>query len=76
MVHTNTSARLGEVIETSLNEAGITLRQTEERTGIARTTLSRRLRIGGWTVEEIAAVASVLGLTAAELVAKAEGVAA
>ena len=72
MVHSTASTRLGEVIESALGEAQITLRQVEGQTGIARTTLSRRIRLGGWTIAELEAIAALLGTEVTALIHRAE----
>jgi lambda repressor-like predicted transcriptional regulator len=76
MVHSTASTRLSEVIEAALGEAQITLRQVEAQTGLARTTLSRRLRLGGWMVTELEAIATLLGTDVTTLIQRAEGEAA
>jgi len=76
MAHSPTSNRIGEVIAAALDEAGITLRQAADKTLIARTTLARHLRFGGFTVEELEAIARLLGTTVSDLISRAEGRAA
>ena len=72
MVHTSTAARLAAVIADALKESRISDRQAAEDTAIPRTTLTRKLRNGDFTVREIEALADLLGTTATALVALAE----
>ncbi len=73
MSHTSTAARLATAVAAALQTAGISLRQTEEQTGIPRATLTRKLRTGAFTVPELEALAGAAGTTVAALVAEAEG---
>lgn len=72
MVHLTPSDPLSRVIEASLDESGITLRQAADRTGIARTTLTRRLVKGGYTISELEALADLLGTSVVSLIKRAE----
>lgn len=77
MVHTTpTPQGLAQVIVSALEDAGISQRQAAESTTIARTTLTRNLRTGEFTVGQLAALSDLLQISVAELFARAEDVAA
>jgi len=75
MVHMTTSTRLAEVVAAEINAAGLSLREAAERTGIARTTLTRRQRLGDYTVLELELIAGLLGTTVVSLLQAAEAAA-
>lgn len=75
MVHT-TAAKLAAVVADALEQSGISDRQAAEQAAIPRTTLTRKLRTGDFTVREIESIAAVLGTTASDLMGRAEAGAA
>lgn len=66
MVHTTSSHRIAEAIKRDLNESEITVRQAAERTAIPRTTLTRKLQTGEFTVGQLEALASLLSRDVAD----------
>jgi transcriptional regulator with XRE-family HTH domain len=72
---TPTPDGLGQMVAKRLNEAGITLREAEQQTGIALATLHRRLRNGSFTLSELNAVADLLNTTSSALLADYEAAA-
>lgn len=73
MDHPTTLATLARVVAEALDATELSDRQIAERTGIARTTLTRRLEDGDFKlVSELARIARVLGVPVSELVRKAE----
>lgn len=68
--------RLAEVVTADLNAAGISENSASERTGIARSTLKRRLTTGDFTYGELWKIADLLQTTPAKIQARAEQVAA
>lgn len=66
MVHTTPPHRVAEAIMRDLDASGISVRQAAEQTAIARTTLTRNLSTGNFTVAQLAALADLLGCTVAD----------
>lgn len=67
------SARLAEVVAQSIRAAGLSQRDIAARAGVPLVTLSRRLTgRSPFTVVEVAAIASVLGVSVVELALRAE----
>lgn len=67
---TSISRSIAESVASRLEASGITGRDAAARTGIANSTLSRRLTgHSPFTVTELEALAGLLGVTVAELVA-------
>lgn len=71
-----TTPNVGTVIDARREGVGLSRRELSTRTGIPNTTLDRRFRVGGFTIDELAAIADVLDTSVSALVAEAEGVAA
>jgi transcriptional regulator with XRE-family HTH domain len=64
---------LATVVVDELAEAKLSLRDVEERTGIAKSTMSRRLNgLSPFPVTELALLATVLGKSTSDLLARAE----
>jgi predicted transcriptional regulator len=61
--------RLGEVVRTALDAAGISENTASQRSGIPRETLRRRLVTGDFKFGELHRIAEVLSTTPADLVA-------
>ena len=68
--------RLGQIIATALQDAGIPQLTASDHTNIPLTTLKRRLRGSGFTTTELDRIASLLDVTVTSLIAQAEEVAA
>lgn len=66
MVHTTSSHLIAKAIKRNLDESGITVRQAAEQTAIARTTLTRKLQTGDFTVGQLAALAELLDRNVAD----------
>ena len=64
------------VVEGLRRESGMSGRELARRAGITPATLNRRLTQGGWKVDELPRLAAVFGLTASQLAARVEDVAA
>ena len=63
---------LDRILGDRVNESGLSLRDLSESTGIAVTTLHRRLKTGrGWTLEEAVLIAAALGVALPDLLAVA-----
>ena len=60
MVHSSPHHRIAKAIKRELDESGITVRQASEQTAIPRTTLTRKLQTGDFTVTQLAALAALL----------------
>lgn len=70
---TETTRRLAVVVTSALREAGITQDAAVERTGIARTTLKRRLSgSSAFKVTELEALARLAGTTVLALMQSAQ----
>lgn len=77
MEQLTTSQGIARVISQRLEAADISQRSVSADTGIALTTLSRRLAgKSPFGIDELEAIAALLGTTISDLVAEAEGVAA
>lgn len=72
MVHTPTTQHMAKVVALALEQSDISVRQASEMTAIARTTLTRKMRTGDFTVAELDAIAEALGTTVADLFAQAD----
>lgn len=70
MVHTTPPEEVATAISQSLDSAGITLRQASEQTLIPRTTLTRNLSTGNFTVPQLDALARLLGCSVADFFTK------
>lgn len=68
-----TSRAIAEVVSQALTDSGKSLRDAATTTGIPLTTLSRRLTgNSSFTVDEVDALACLLGLSVSQLAAAAE----
>jgi hypothetical protein len=73
MDHPNTLASLATVVAEALDATALSDREIEAQTGIARTTLKRRLADGDFRfVSELAPIARLLGVKVHEIVRQAE----
>lgn len=71
------AAPLAAAIRHEMRAAGLSVLKVSEETGIPRVTLRRRLVTNrGFTVEEVGAIAELLGTSASSLIATAEALAA
>ena len=68
--------RLGQIIATALQDAGISQSTASDLTNIPMTTLKRRLRGSGFPTTELTRIAELLDVTVTSLIAQAEEVAA
>lgn len=67
------SQRMGDVVSRRITDAGMSLRSFSTKTGIPLTTLTRRLAgQNPFDVDELAAVALVLGTAVSDLAGEAE----
>lgn len=74
MVHI-TSNTIGRVIADELERSDLSLRQISDRSLMPRTTLARKIEVGGFTFEELTRLANAFGTTVADLTRKAEAAA-
>lgn len=73
MNHPNTLASVAQVVAEALDATALSDREIERRTGIARTTLTRRLADGDFRlISELAPIARLLGVPLHDLVRRAE----
>lgn len=69
-----TKARVAASVVAALTAAGISRLEASERTGIPRSTFYRKAEGAGkaFDVDELAAIAGILGTTPSEILARAE----
>ncbi|GGL27422.1 hypothetical protein GCM10012283_07010 [Phycicoccus endophyticus] len=60
------------MIGDAMEAAGLSERALADESGIARSTLKRRLRLGDFTFAEIAAIGAALGTTTSDLARRCE----
>lgn len=75
MVHILTNNPVGRVIADELERSGLTLRQASDASFMPRTTLARKMQVGGFTIEELSRLAEAFGTTVSEISRKAEAAA-
>lgn len=74
---TTVTAALGRIVDYALREQRISRSQAAAKLGMGRETLRRRIEGSqGFQMDELAAVAHILGIDASALVAQAESLAA
>lgn len=73
---TDYAGSVAATIRDVMHTQGVSIAELERRSGIARTTLTRRLAGSPLSLDELEAIATALGTTATRISAAAEGVAA
>ena len=77
MDNTTFNLEVGRVISNALDSAGISTRQLSAYSGIANTTLNRKLAGGSsFTINELNRIASVVQMTASDILRNADSRAA
>ena len=76
MVHTDEAARLAAYLTSYIEGQGWSERDAAQHFGFTRSTLRRRLSTGDFKVYEVSLIANRLGTTSADLMQRAQGVAA